>query len=152
MNNLDLLIPAQPESTDRWTWATVTNGNPLRIRLDGDDDPLDITPDCLYADPVVGQRVWVQMTGRRVIVHAAARGGTGADGTTDGYADAVATFTFAVAAKTWQLPHNLHDPAPTVVLKDTSGAVVVGDITYVDNNTIKVDWYFPVAGSATVSI
>lgn len=152
MNNLDLLIPVRPESGERWTWATVINGNPLRIRLDGDEDPLDITPDCLYAEPVAGQRVWAQLVGRRVIVHAPTRGGASADGTVDGNADAVATFTFAVPSKSWLMTHNLNDPAPTVVLKDTTGAVCVGDISYIDKNTVHVDWYFPMAGSAIVSV
>lgn len=71
MKNLDLLIPTTPPTAngDWWTWATVTDDSPLRIRLDGDADPLDITPECLYDNPTVGQRVWVQMYNRRVIVH-----------------------------------------------------------------------------------
>lgn len=80
MNNLDLLVPQAPTQRDTWHWATITQADPLRIRLDGDDASLDVTPDSLYAPPQVGQRVWVQMAGKRLIVHAPAGGasiGTG---------------------------------------------------------------------------
>lgn len=77
MKNLGLLIPQAPKATDSWTWATVTQASPLRVRLDGEVDPLDIAPDCLFPSPVIGQRVWVQLTGRRVIVHSASGGTPG---------------------------------------------------------------------------
>lgn len=71
MKNLDLLIPQSERMESGWQWATVSSINPLRIRLDGDDTPLGITPDSLVKDLVVGNRVWVQLEGRRVIVHGA---------------------------------------------------------------------------------
>lgn len=74
MNNLDLLAPTNGPETDTWTWATVTQASPLRVRLDGDSAPLAVTPECLYPDPSVGQRVWVQLTGRRVVIHAPSNG------------------------------------------------------------------------------
>ena len=46
--------------TATWRWATVTQVNPLRIRLDGEAAPLPITPDSLVSDLFVGDRVWVQ--------------------------------------------------------------------------------------------
>lgn len=70
MKNLDLLIPKVAEPTDRFAWATITDVDPLRIRLDGELAPLDITPDSLidvgWAD--VDRRVWVQISGRRVVI------------------------------------------------------------------------------------
>lgn len=70
MNNLDLLIPKIQPVIDRFAWATITSTDPLRIRLDGEDEPLDITPDCLidvgWVD--VARRVWVQISGRRVLI------------------------------------------------------------------------------------
>jgi hypothetical protein len=69
MKNLDLLIPRAPEpKSDWWSWATVTQASPLRIRLDGETDALDITPDTLTAGLAVSDRVWVQVSGRRAIV------------------------------------------------------------------------------------
>lgn len=75
MKNLDLLIQSRgPEKADKWLWATVTQADPLRIRLDGETTPLDITPDTLTRSLTVGQRVWVQLTGRRLVVTGAAGG------------------------------------------------------------------------------
>lgn len=75
MNNLDLLIPQQAAKPDSWLWATITRSTPLRIRLDGDDVSLDLTPEYLFpGEPPLGARVWVQVNGRRVIVHGPTRG------------------------------------------------------------------------------
>jgi len=52
-----------------WRYATVTATGPLRIEFDGDDDPLDVTPEHLGAAPTVGARVWVQMTSGAPIIH-----------------------------------------------------------------------------------
>lgn len=51
-------------------WGTITATSPLRIRLDGDTDPLPLTPDSLV-DPLileVGDRVRCEVVGRVVIV------------------------------------------------------------------------------------
>lgn len=52
-------------------WATVTSISPLAIKLDGDTAALGITPDTLVnpAYLLVGDRVRVEMTQRKVIVH-----------------------------------------------------------------------------------
>lgn len=66
----EYLLPASPEPGDRWRWATVTGVDPVRVRLDGETAPLDITPDVL--GPVrVGDRVWCQQHGRRLVAHTA---------------------------------------------------------------------------------
>lgn len=75
MNNLELLIPNAPnKGRDWWTWATVTQASPLRIRLDGDTDPLDMTPQSLTGALRIGDRVWVQGNLRSVVVHEKAGG------------------------------------------------------------------------------
>ena len=74
MKNMELLLPRGVVNPDRWTWATVTQAAPLRIRIDGDTAPLDLTPELLFRGATVGQRVWVQFNGRRAIVHSAANG------------------------------------------------------------------------------
>lgn len=51
-------------------WATVTDDSPLRIRLDGDSDPLPFTPDSLI-DPAalaVDDRVRCELADRRVVI------------------------------------------------------------------------------------
>lgn len=74
MTALPFLVPgldAVPGgSYNTYRWATVTQASPLRVRLDGDTNELPITPESLV-DPyllVVGQRVWLQLFGRRIII------------------------------------------------------------------------------------
>ena len=55
-------------STGASWWATVTATGPLRMRRDGDADPLPITPDALVSGLVVGARVWCQRSGRAVVI------------------------------------------------------------------------------------
>ena len=64
--------PTEPESS--WRWATVTQASPLRIKFDGQSAPLPVTPDTLVGGLVVGDRVWVQIYGRRPIIHGRAGG------------------------------------------------------------------------------
>jgi hypothetical protein len=81
VNNLPLLIPGTPDR-DRQYWATVTDDSPLRIRLDGEDDPLPFTPDSLVYSLAVGERVWVAFPintdpafkGRRAVILGRANG------------------------------------------------------------------------------
>lgn len=71
MQNLDLLVPeATTAPEDRFSWATVTSVDPVRVRLDGEVDELEASVDSLvddgWLDPT--RRVWVQLHGRRVII------------------------------------------------------------------------------------
>lgn len=57
-------------------WATVTGTGPLAIRLDGDSSPLALIPDSLI-DPlslVTGDRVRVELSVRKVVIHGRANG------------------------------------------------------------------------------
>lgn len=60
--------PGQPDNSYRW--GTITDTDPLRVRLDGDSDGLLITPDTLVHPRTlaIGDRVWLQFYGRRVVV------------------------------------------------------------------------------------
>lgn len=53
--------------SDTWLWATVTATGPLRVRLDGDDDPLDSTP-VATCSPAVGARVLCLLHDRQLVV------------------------------------------------------------------------------------
>lgn len=66
---VDLLVGANPPAPvgSSWKWGTVTATGPLRVRVDGDDAPLDVTPDAL-AVVAVGDRVFCLLTGRRLVV------------------------------------------------------------------------------------
>lgn len=69
MKNLDLLIPTAPKPpSDWWSWATVTTASPLRVRLDGETAALAATPDATVRNLAVNDRVWVQVSSRRIIV------------------------------------------------------------------------------------
>lgn len=57
-------------------WAQVTSVSPLAIRLDGDTAPLALIPDSLI-DPlslVVGDRVRVELSLRKVVIHGRSKG------------------------------------------------------------------------------
>lgn len=60
------LAPQAQENTYRW--ATVVGTAPLEIKFDGDHEPLATSPDNVAGFLVVGQRVWCQLFGRRVII------------------------------------------------------------------------------------
>lgn len=73
---LDVLLPGPERPRDSWRWATVTQVSPLRVRLDGDDAALPVTPDSLLVTPpYVGQRVRVHVVDRSIVVVGAASAG-----------------------------------------------------------------------------
>ena len=54
--------------TDTWTWATVTQASPLRIKVDGDTTALDATTDNLVGSLAVDDRVRVHLHSDGIIV------------------------------------------------------------------------------------
>lgn len=68
-SDLDILLP-QPQPTPGISlrWATVTEASPLRVRLDGDDTHMPVTPSSLEGDLVEGDRVLAAVSGRQLIV------------------------------------------------------------------------------------
>lgn len=68
---LRVLLPDRPQTASEPGWATVTQASPLRIRLDGQTDPLDLTPSTIGYAPILGARVlvlWVR--GHPVVIAA----------------------------------------------------------------------------------
>ena len=61
--------------TDTWTWATVTQASPLRIKVDGDTTPLDATTDNLVGSLADGDRVRVHLHSDGIIVTGLQGGG-----------------------------------------------------------------------------
>lgn len=51
-----------------YSWATVTAVNPLRVRRDLDTEVLDVDVDTLVGGLVVGDRVYVQLTGNKPVI------------------------------------------------------------------------------------
>ena len=52
-----------------------------------------------------------------------------------------------VAAKTWRVEHDLGG-YPSVTVVDSSGRYVIGDVQYLDENTIEVSFSASFAGKA----
>lgn len=72
-HELDFLLPDPVPQPDTFRWATVTGTNPLRIKFDGDTEPLNATPSSLvHVRP--GARVWVQHHGRMILILGVAGG------------------------------------------------------------------------------
>jgi len=61
--------------TDTWTWATVTQASPLRIKVDGDTTALDATTDDLVGSLAVDDRVRVHLHSDGIIVTGVQGGG-----------------------------------------------------------------------------
>ena len=61
--------------TDTWTWATVTQASPLRIKVDGDTTALDATTDNLVGSLAVDDRVRVHLHSDGIIVAGVQGGG-----------------------------------------------------------------------------
>jgi len=61
--------------TDTWTWATVTQASPLRIKVDGDTSALDATTDDLVGSLAVDDRVRVHLHADGIIVTGIQGGG-----------------------------------------------------------------------------
>ena len=61
--------------TDTWTWATVTQATPLRIKVDGDTSELDATTDNLVGSLAVSDRVRVHLHADGIIVTGIQGGG-----------------------------------------------------------------------------
>jgi microcystin-dependent protein len=123
MRNLDLLIPRDDKPTERWTWATVTQSSPLRIRLDGETAALDITPENLAGILLPGERVWVQISGRRVLV-------TGRNGGSAGVpTGAVSMFMGDTAPPGWLLcDGSAFDGVANAALADLLGSTNTPDM------------------------
>lgn len=61
-------IQVRSEQRSRWMWATVTQVSPLRVRLDGQSQSLDMTPVSLVGGLQVNRRVRVQLVEKQLIV------------------------------------------------------------------------------------
>lgn len=59
------------------------------------------------------------------------------------------TFVFEMAtlATEWNIVHNLNKH-PTVVMVDSAGTVVEGEVAYIDQNTCTIHTNFPFKGTA----
>lgn len=65
-------------------------------------------------------------------------------------ADASYTHTQAVAASVWTITHNL-GKRPSVAVQDSSGTVVIGQVQYLDSNTVQLTFSAPFSGRADLN-
>lgn len=63
----------------------------------------------------------------------------------------VKTFEFNVPTTSWVLAHNFDRPYVLVTCSDQSDTEILGDVSFEDNNTVVVNWYFPTSGFAVVT-
>ena len=83
MSIFDILTPGAvaQDPHDRWRWATVTSTTPLTVRFDGDTTPVHPTSVLVNVPAlVVGNRVWCQLFGQRIIVLGVGGGQAGGGG------------------------------------------------------------------------
>lgn len=55
--------------------------------------------------------------------------------------------TFASPLYVWDFPHNQGTKAVSVITWDNTGTEIQGEISYPDNDTIRVTFYYPQTGS-----
>lgn len=61
--------------------------------------------------------------------------------------DQTYTHTQSVASATWTITHNLNK-RPSVTVVDSGGTVVIGDVQYIDDNTIVITFIGAFSGAA----
>ena len=74
-------------------------------------------------------------------------GPPGPTGPPSGTGDLSYTFTQMSAQTHWHIVHNL-GKFPDVVVVDSGGTTVVGDVTYIDVNTVDLNFSAPFGGVA----
>jgi hypothetical protein len=93
---------------------------------------------------------------------AGATGSTGATGATgpqgpagpvgsDGHSGGALYYPYPTVASVWTITHNLGFYPAGVVVEDTAGTTVVGDVEYIDSNTLTITFSFPFAGVVYLS-
>lgn len=80
-------------------------------------------------------------------LHRGLPGPRGPAGPSGGAGGATYTYTQATASAVWTVPHNL-GRYPSVVVADHLGNVVIADVAYLDENTIRVTHATPLTGVA----
>jgi len=68
VSKYDFLLPANQVPGDSYRFGTITAANPLRVRLDGDLDPVEVTPTSVNESGGIGERVLVLIHNRQLIL------------------------------------------------------------------------------------
>lgn len=57
-------------------------------------------------------------------------------------------FNFAAPSPVWTVVHNRNSLALNVETVDAGGEPIEGNVRFLDVNTIEIDWFYPMAGTA----
>lgn len=69
---------------------------------------------------------------------------------TGGTVDANFVYNQNIVSSIWIVTHNLNK-LPSVQLEDSSGDSVIGDVDYLDLNTVRVSFAFPISGKVILN-
>ena len=154
-NPLEILLENPEPNQSSFKWATVTSSAPLRIRLDGDDVPIDGMPDTLVdpASLTIGSRVLLLRQKRRTTIIGQGGGDSGGIptatyieyGGTDtldpaiwlpAEGQAVSRTTYARLFGKIGVTYGAGDGSTTFVLPDARGRTLVGLSTDTEFDTL----------------
>lgn len=76
--------------------------------------------------------------------------GTGSGGGGGGGGQSL-VFSFTTASTLWTCVHNFDQLPVQVLVIDSSGDEIIGDLHFPDTNTVEISWYYPTSGTALVT-
>ena len=71
----DIVDKIVKKTSPDWRWMVVTSTDPLRIRFDEEENPLELTPDTLVSGLSVGNRVLVKVAPKQLPIIIGKSGG-----------------------------------------------------------------------------
>lgn len=60
------------------------------------------------------------------------------------------TFSFPTPSTMWVCEHEFNRLPVDVTTFDNNGDQIMGDVSYLNTNTVQISWYYPVSGTAMV--
>lgn len=118
---------------------------PIRLTVQG-EEPVEFTKEELRVINAVSPTVDLERVEDGVMITVHDLNGTQSETVYDGVAT---TFVFdqPSAEEEWTIVHNLNR-FPSVTVVDSSGSVCIGEVLYIDENTVKCVFSAPFAGVA----
>lgn len=118
---------------------------PIRLTVRS-EEPIEFTSEELRVINAVSPTIDLERVGNGVVITTHDLNGTQSEEVYDG---AVTTFVFdqTSAEQEWTIVHNLNR-FPSVTVVDSAGSVCVGEVLYIDENTVKCIFSAPFSGVA----
>ena len=119
--------------------------NPIHLTVQ-EEESVEFTPEELRVAKAVSPTIDLERVANGVVITTHDLNGTQSEEVYDGV---VTTFVFdqASAEQEWIIEHNLNR-YPSVTVVDSAGSVCVGEVTYLDENTVKCIFSAPFSGVA----